>query len=246
MEAEAEQANVTAARLLIWNSNADILRRLSRVPPTQIAQQPDLAQLVMHVDALVHQASIIKVEIYDLEEHTLFSTDRSQFGEDEGDDDGGISARKGIVASEVAQARTIDAFEGAVPDRDMISSYLPIYGGDGGIVSVFEVYDDVTAFVTAINRFAYWRVEITVSVAILVNIVLVLIVGRGDRLLQHQHDRSLELMHTAQRSTPSSAFQSSSCAKPSVRSVIPAMGIMCAIPMMPVSICLPSLTIFSI
>jgi uncharacterized protein HemX len=93
MEAEAEQSNVTAARLLansLWSWNADILPRLSSVPPTQIAQQPELAQLAMHIDGLIHQASIFKVKIYDLSGHTLFSTDRSQIGEDESDD---IAAR---------------------------------------------------------------------------------------------------------------------------------------------------------
>lgn len=202
MEAEAEQANVTAARLLansLWNRNPDILHLLSDVPPAQIAQQPELAELAAHIEAFVRQASILRIKIYSLDGHTLFSTDRSQIGEDEDDDDGVVSARKGIVASEMAHAHTVDAFEGTVTDRDIISSYVPIYDSGGNIVGVFEVYDDVTAFVAAINQFTYWLVGITVSVAILVNLVLILIVGRGDRLLQRQHDRSLELASNAYR-----------------------------------------------
>jgi signal transduction histidine kinase len=109
------------------------------------------------------------------------------------------SARQGIVASEMAHANTIDSFEGTVTDRNIISSYVPIYGGVGNIIGVFEIYDDVTTFIAAINRFTYWLVEITVSVAILVNLVLVLIVGRGDRLLQRQHERSLELARNVSR-----------------------------------------------
>src|ERR1700743_717963 len=137
MEAEAEQANVTAARLLansLWSWNPDILRRLSDVPPAKLAKQRQRAELAAHIDALVRQASILRVKIYDLDGHTLFSTDRSQIGEDEDDDDGVVSARKGVVASEMADAHTIDAFEGTVTDRDIISSYVPIYGGNGSIV----------------------------------------------------------------------------------------------------------------
>jgi hypothetical protein len=153
MEAEAEQANVTAARLLandLWRQNANILEHLSLLPPDQLATQPEIGWLGDQVKGLVKNAPIIKVKIYDADGHTLFSTDRHQIGQNEDDDEGVISALKGVVASELAHANTVDAFEGTVTDRDVISSYVPIHrDGVGKIVWVFEVYDDVTAFVAS-------------------------------------------------------------------------------------------------
>lgn len=210
MVAEAEQANVTAARLLansLLNWNADILSHLAALPPDQLATRPEVAELEGHIGALVRQASIIKVKIYNLDGHTLFSTARDEIGKDEDDDEGVAAAAKGVVASELVHANTLDAFEGRISDRDVISSYVPIRavssqgiaGAEGPVIGVFEVYDDVTTFTAAINRFTYWLVWITVCSALLVNIVLILIVGRGDRLLQRQHERSLELARSVSR-----------------------------------------------
>ncbi|HEX9448755.1 MAG TPA: hypothetical protein VF920_12280, partial [Dongiaceae bacterium] len=103
MVAEAEQTNVTAARLLandLWseNKNAELLARLSEVPPTQLSGQPEITFLGERVTALVKGASIIKVKIYDFDGDTLFSTDRAEIGVNEDDDGGVISARKGVVA----------------------------------------------------------------------------------------------------------------------------------------------------
>ncbi|HWT98742.1 MAG TPA: HAMP domain-containing sensor histidine kinase [Terriglobales bacterium] len=222
MEAEAEQSNVSVARLLansLLNWDPDILARLGAYSPGDLPGKSEVADLAAHISALVRHAPIIKVKIYDLDGHTLFSTDHQEIGANEDDDDGVISAAKGIVASELVHANTIDAFEGQISDRDIISSYVPIRahagqaapvsggasGGQGAsgqgkaanIIGVFEVYTDVTSFVAAINRFTVWLIAITVGGALVINLVLVLIVGRGDRLLQRQHERSLELARTA-------------------------------------------------
>jgi len=212
MEAEAEQSNVTAARLLansLWNQHADILQLLSALPPEQLRGRSEVELLNQDVKTLVKKAPIIKVKIYDLEGHTLFSTDPRQIGQDKSDDDGVISARNGKVASEMAHAHTVDAFEGAVTDRDIISSYVPIYGAkEGKIVGVFEVYDDVTAFMRAIDRFTYWLIGLTVAAFAIANGVLILIVGHGDRLLQRQHERSLELTRNVARAEAASKAKS--------------------------------------
>ncbi|MDY0885047.1 HAMP domain-containing sensor histidine kinase [Dongia soli] len=212
MEAEAEQSNVTAARLLansLWDEHADVLRLLSALPPEQLQGRPEVELLNQDVKTLVKKAPIIQVKIYDLEGHTLFSTDPRQIGQDKSDDEGVESARNGVVASEMAHAHTVDAFEGAVTDRDIISSYVPIYGAkDGKVVGVFEVYDDVTVFVTAIDRFTYWLIGLTVAAFAIANGVLILIVGRGDRLLQRQHERSLELTRNVARAEAASKAKS--------------------------------------
>jgi signal transduction histidine kinase len=202
MVAEAEQSNVMAARLLandLRGENTTLLSRLRGLPADQLAAQPEISWLAERMTALVKDASIIRVKIYDDAGRTLFSTDRKQIGTDESDDGGVISARKGIVASEFDHANTIDAFEGTITDRDVISSYVPIYGANREVTGVFEVYDDVTSFVAAINHFTIWLVAMTIGVAALANGILIAIVGRGDRLLQRQHEKSLELTRNVAR-----------------------------------------------
>jgi hypothetical protein len=70
---------------------------------------------------------VVKIKVYNLEGVTVFSTELAQIGESKLDNAGFLAARSGVVASELTHRETFSAFEQEISDRDVFSSYVPIY-----------------------------------------------------------------------------------------------------------------------
>jgi signal transduction histidine kinase len=210
MESMAQQNNVNVARVLgnlLWSRHAALLEDLSKADPDTLKDRPEIATLRDEVAALTKSAAVYRVKIYDLDGHTIFSTDTRQMGEEEEEDEGFESARRGVVASELARANSFSVFESTVVDRDLLSSYVPIYRG-ADIVGVFEVYDDVTEFLRDINRGIASQVALVLLTAGGVYLALAAYVRHGDRLLQREHERSLGLVQSVARAEAASKAKS--------------------------------------
>jgi signal transduction histidine kinase len=213
MQKMAEQNNVNVARVvanLLWSPNGQLLESLSAADPQTLQARPEVAALRDDIMRLIRNAPVYRLKIYDQQGDTLFSTDPEQIGENESDDEGFEQASHGIVASELARANTFSVFESTIVDRDLLSSYVPIYRNGPGseIVGVFEVYDDVTLFLRDINRGIAVQVVLVVLTTLGVYLVLILAVRRGDLLLRTEHARSLELVQTVARAEAASKAKS--------------------------------------
>ena len=210
MEEMAEQNNVNVARVLaslLWSRDAATLEQLSTTDPETWKSRPEVEALRQEVLALIKNAPIYRLKIYDRQGHTLFSTDKGQVGEDESDDEGFQSALRDHVFSELARANTFSVTESTVVDRDLLSSYVPIYRG-AQIVGVFEVYDDVTEFLRDINRGIASQVAIVLLTTGAVYLVLIWYVRHGDHLLRAEHARSLALVESVARAEAASKEKS--------------------------------------
>ena len=213
MEKMAEQNNVNVARLLtnlLWSRDAKLLEDLAAADPKTLKDRPEVAVLRDEIAGFIANAPVYRLKIYDRQGDTIFSTDPEQIGENESDDEGFELAIDGTVASELARANTFSVFESTIVDRDLLSSYVPIYRGAPGseIVGVFEVYDDVTLFLRDINRGIASQVALVLLTTAAVYLVLILTVRRGDQLLRTEHTRSLELVHTVARAEAASKAKS--------------------------------------
>lgn len=171
----------------LWPQFAPFVAEADTVDPDDLASRPEIAELREAVLAHMAGLSVVKVKVYNLDGLTVFSTQESQIGSSESDNAGFLAAREGGVATELTHRDTFSAFDREIVDRDLISSYVPIYGSEGQVEGVMEVYDDVTPL---LDRIAQTQRTVIVGLIVALGLlygVLYAIVRRADSLIKQQN-----------------------------------------------------------
>lgn len=129
---------------------------------------------------------VLKVKVYRLDGRTIYSSDPTQVGLDKSANTGFLSAREGIVASDLVFKETFNAFEGAVEGRDLVASYVPVFHGDK-VVGVLELYSDVTDTLVQIKVLTIELIVVLVVLFVALFVALLLIVRRAEVILHSQY-----------------------------------------------------------
>ena len=189
----AESKNVALTQAFsnfLWPAFAPLVAESATLSPAALQQDPRIPELYRLVEEQLNDLSVVKIKVYNLDGITVFSTELAQIGESKLDNAGFLAARSGVVASELTHRETFSAFEQAISDLDVFSSYVPIYanGGSGPIVGVFEVYDDVTPLVVRTNQLQGLAMGVVVLLLGLLFGFLTLIGQRTFNIVQGQYE----------------------------------------------------------
>ncbi len=213
LEKMVEQNNVNVAQVLsnvLWTRNGPLMEELASADRETLKTHPGVAQLRADILSFIEDAPIYRVKIFDKDGDIIFSTDANQIGWNVRDRPGFATAITGVVKNELARKNTFSLTESVTVDRDLMSSYIPIYrdGPGSETIGVFEVYDDVTVALRDINRGIALQVVLVLLTTFVVYLVLIWFVRRGDQLLRAEHAHSLELVHIVARAEAASKAKS--------------------------------------
>ena len=165
----------------------------SRLDADALRKHPTTARLRADTIEQMRGLAVVKVKIYDLHGKTIFSTEASQIGEDKSANAGYISARNGHVVSELTHRDTFSAFEQAISDRDLLSSYIPVLSPSGAVEGVMEVYYDLTELLARMSRSSRNQFIVVCVTLGLLYLLLVYVIYQRDRDIVARHRENLAL-----------------------------------------------------
>ncbi len=197
-----EKHNVALARALANSMQAQIDALITGPGPADTKPGAmTVADFHRVVATHFRDLSVIKVKIYNPAGLTVFSSEAKQIGEIKSDNAGFRQAMAGRVASELTHRNQFSAFEGVIEDRDVLSTYIPIYNDTTAQTpaSVFEIYYDATAFLKAIADRQTTQALVIFSVFTGIYILLLFVARRADAMAREHHDAALASAAAAAR-----------------------------------------------
>ncbi len=172
---------------LAWPEISRLLGGTEALDDDTLRSRPETRQIHEILRRVTMGLTVLKVKIYGVDGRTIFSTEAREIGEDKSNNPGFLTAaKKRTPASKLAHKGSITAFSGVMFNRDVVETYVPVYGPSGHIEGVFELYNDVSRTVAAIYGALRQLTFSLVAVFFLLYGLLYLIVRRADKILQQQ------------------------------------------------------------
>jgi len=187
----AGQSNISLARAFsntIWPIYADRIIAIENGELSEDERLKTVGEIDTAIRTLVAGLPILKVRIYGPNAINVYSSEPSQIGQSKALDE----RYKFAVESKIATFRMSDratfyAFEGIVPNKTVVETYLPIVSEDGTVAGVIELYHDVTEKSAELARGAAITAATVFSLLLVLYIALYLIVRRASNVLKQQY-----------------------------------------------------------
>ena len=187
----AEGQNVILARSFantIWPRFSPFITSIAASEREALQARPETHALRAVLMELTTGLPVVKVQIFNLDGLTVYSTEPDDTGVYGTNNPGFITAAwQGKPASKLTFRNEMSTFEGRVMDRDLVETYLPIRVGNGPIEGVFELYSDVTPLVTRIKTSTTNLMAGFTVVFGFLYVILFIVVRLADRTIKQQY-----------------------------------------------------------
>ncbi|HAJ38419.1 MAG TPA: hypothetical protein DCL15_22350 [Chloroflexi bacterium] len=172
----------------LWPEFSELLRDSAALSSDALRNSPAVATLDTALRQQMTDLNIVRVKIYDLRGRTLYSSQLGQIGEDQAQNTGVMAAANGEIINELTHRDEFNALDGAIENRDVLASYLPLRRAPGSAVEgVFELYSDVTLLLDEIDR-VQWHISAGVVLILgLLYAALLSVVLYGQRIIRQQY-----------------------------------------------------------
>jgi PAS domain S-box-containing protein len=164
------QAIMTASRRQI-RDHLLATEALSFAETRALAASTDFQNLL---DGYIRDLSILKVNIFNIEQVTVFSTDQSLIGLRLPQNVGVLGALNGEVVSDIVRQNSFNSHDQVVETQDLMQTYIPFLDDRGNVLGVFEVYSDVSPVLTRISE---TRRRIVIAVSVILALFYLLLIG---------------------------------------------------------------------
>ena len=203
MASEVEGSNQSMARVfgnVIWSNYADYVLRHAPDTARELRLRPESEALDADVRRLTDGLNIIKVKIYRLDGLTVYSSNQEDIGKSKSNNQSFISsAVHGRPASKMDFREKFSGLNGNLNDRHVVESYMPLYGTEGRVEGVIELYTDATDHVARIHAdLKVLAIALIASFAFLY-VILFLVVKRADKVILEQEEGLIAAVDAAER-----------------------------------------------
>ena len=191
-----EQQNVILASFIANDLSARAPQHFkANIPDAENLATARHVQHIKDIDAilkdLLKSLPVLKVKAY-RDDLTIYSTEHSQIGEIQSSPGFLIARNQGIPASKLSFRGEFNAFEGVISNRNIVETYVPVGGpetmtGESSRL-IIEIYTDVTPLVAKIEQTKVNLIAGLIFLFAALYGVLVLIVGRADRVIDRQYE----------------------------------------------------------
>jgi signal transduction histidine kinase len=189
-----EENNIAITQIFsntLWPQYSSFLSDTQSLTDDELREHPTIRQLDEDTRLQIEGLPVVKVKVFDLTGRTVFSTDSTQIGDNKSDSSGFLKARSGQVISQLDHRETFQALDSTLQDSHLLSSYIPIDGGnsDSQVVGVFELYTDVTPLLDRIQQTKWDIVLGSLVILAVLYLILFLFVRRADYLIERQYHK---------------------------------------------------------
>lgn len=138
-------------------------------------------------------SSVVKVNFFNAEGNTIYSSTAADIGQSKHDSAGFIKARQGEVFSEGQRRESFESMGGDLKNRFIVSTYAPVKDDSGNVIAVLELYSDVTKVRSVVDRARRTLTYLPSLIALTLFSFLFLIVRHGESVMKKQYKELSEV-----------------------------------------------------
>lgn len=205
-----ESRNVALARSFAnntWPKFQGLFNTTKGLDAKTLRRQPVIARLGRSIRNAVRNTETLRVQIYQLDGRTLFSTDTTQIGTSNGSDPGFLSAMQGVPQSSITRYDKYDSLNGELADREVLSSFIPLRSAaDKPVQAVMAIDIDVTDLAASDAREGTKVALGVIAVLTALYGILFFIVRHADNMIRNQYENHQRIEQNLRHATTHDAL----------------------------------------